>query len=60
MDMEEETTATTVTFLGQKTTRRDCDLHAAFYIILYWRNENDNICFKSYFFKSLSFITYFW
>lgn len=44
---------TVVSFFRTKNdTQRLCDLHAAFYIILYWRNEkNDNICFKITFYN---------
>ena len=39
-------------FRTKNDTQRLCDLHAAFYIILYWRNEkNDNICFKITFYN---------
>ena len=39
-------------FRTKNDIQRLCDLHAAFYIILYWRNEkNDNICFKFIFLK---------
>ena len=44
---------TVVSFFRIKNDiQRLCDLHAAFYIILYWRNEkNDNICFKITFYN---------
>ena len=52
MDMEEETADGGLFFRTKNDTQRLCDLHAAFYIILYWRNEkNDNICFKITFYN---------
>lgn len=55
MDMEEETADGGLFFRTKNDTQRLCDLHAAFYIILYWRNEKMIISVLK-----LPFITYFW